>query len=117
MYEGGGGGVKNVGKTDYVIKSECSVILKVNSVKRLFFAVIYYNVQWIKFFIWRKNYIFFSRYLDLSVFHKSTNFKIYDVIIDITAYQKTCFLLFLLNAIKYEVETWWNISITYEQYF
>ena len=32
--------------------------------------------------VWKSN--FFSRYLDLCVFHESTNFKMYDAIIDIT---------------------------------
>ena len=37
-------------------------------------------------FIWKKKKIFFSRYSDFYVFHEFTNFKIYDVIIEITAY-------------------------------
>ena len=36
----GGRGVKNLGKSDYVIISERSFILNVTSAKRLFFAVI-----------------------------------------------------------------------------
>ena len=41
VYKGGrGGGVKNLGKSDYVIISERSFILNVTSAKRLFFAVI-----------------------------------------------------------------------------
>ena len=36
----GGRGVKNQGKSDYVIISECSLILNGTSTKRLFFAVI-----------------------------------------------------------------------------
>ena len=35
-----GKGVKNQGKSDYVIKRERSLILNVTSAKRLFFAVI-----------------------------------------------------------------------------
>ena len=35
------------------------------------------------FFIWRKNYVSFSRYLDFFVFVKSKDFKICDIIIDI----------------------------------
>ena len=35
-----GEGVKNLGKSDYVILSERSLILNVTSAKRLFFAVI-----------------------------------------------------------------------------
>ena len=35
-----GRGVKNLGKSDYVIINERSVILNVTSAKRLFFAVI-----------------------------------------------------------------------------
>ena len=42
--------------------------------------------------------------------------KIYDVIIDITTYKKISFLLFLLNGIEYQDETWGNISVTYEQH-
>ena len=38
------------------------------------------------FFIWRKIDVSFTRYLDFYVFEKPTNFKICDVIIDITAY-------------------------------
>ena len=45
-----------------------------------------FKVQWMKFLTEEKNCISFSRYLDFSVFHESTNFKIYDIIIDITAY-------------------------------
>ena len=63
-----------------------------------------------------KNCNWFSRYLDFFVFHESTNFKIYDVIIDITANHKICFLLFFLNAIEYEDETWSNISLTYKKH-
>ena len=47
------------------------------------------------FFIWRKNYASFSEYLDFCVFDKSTNFKICDVIIDITAHYNVHFRLFL----------------------
>ena len=66
----------------------------------------------ILFFVERRNSILYSKYLDFCVSHESTNFKICDVILDITAYQKICFLLCLLNAIEYQDETWWNISAT-----
>ena len=71
--------------------------IKVTSVKRFFCHNIVFNVQWIKVFVWRKNSNLFSSYLDFCVFHESTNFKNYDVIIDITVYQKYV-LLFLLNV-------------------
>ena len=51
------------------------------------------------------------------VFMNPQTSKSYDVIIDITAYQKISFLLFLLNGTEYQDETYWNISITYEQHF
>ena len=54
----------------------------------------------------KKKCILLSRHLEFCVFHESTNLKIIDVITDITAYQKTCFLLFLLNDIDYQDETW-----------
>ena len=37
-------------------------------------------------FYLKKKFVSFLRYLDFCVFHESANFKIYDVIIDITAY-------------------------------
>ena len=37
------------------------------------------------FFIWRKTDASVSRYLDFSVFGEATNFRICDVVIDITA--------------------------------
>ena len=39
-------------------------------------------------------------------FMNPENFKVYDVIIDITAYQKIRFQLSFLNAIEYQDETW-----------
>ena len=54
------------------------------------------------------HFILKIRFLCFSLIH-----KIYDIIIDITAFWKICFLLLLLNAIEYRGEIWWNISITY----
>ena len=41
------------------------------------------DVQLMNFFIWSKNNVLLSRYLDFFVFVKSTDFKICDVIISI----------------------------------
>ena len=53
------------------------------------------------FFIWRKN-VLFSRYLDFCIFVKSTDFKICDVIIDITTQWKLhlCLYFWILSTIK-----------------
>ena len=51
--------------------------------KSIFFHKVALDVQFMNFFIWRKNNVLFSRYIDFCVFVKSTNFKICDVIIDI----------------------------------
>ena len=47
---------------------------------------------------------------------KSTNFKICDVIIDITAYEKIHFWLFLLNPREYQIDIWSNIHAAYGGY-
>ena len=70
-----------------------------------------FNLQWMKFFIWRKKCVSFPRFLDFSgvflgvflvfCFLRITNFQIYDVMIDITAYFKMNFLFPLLNAFEY----------------
>ena len=58
------------------------------------------------FFIWRKNNVSFSIYLDLCVLEKSTNFKICDVIIGIATKWKLRLCLFLLNPMCYQNEIW-----------
>ena len=68
------------------------------------------------FFIWWKN-VCFSKYLDFSVFVKCTNFKICDVIMNITAKWKLHFCLFLWNSKHYQneirsytsVHSWFNL--------
>ena len=42
------------------------------------------------FFIWRKGNVLFS-YFDFHVFDESTNYEIYDIIIDITEYGSYAF--------------------------
>ena len=41
------------------------------------------DMQFVDFFIWRKNNVLFLRYLKFCVFAKSANFKILDIIIGI----------------------------------
>ena len=50
---------------------------------------------------------------------KSKNIKlqICDAIIDITAYEKLHFWLFLLNPREYQIEIWSNINAAYNGYF
>ena len=60
--------------------------LKVTPTKKLFLLKYTLNVQLIIFFNQQKNFILCSRYLDFCVFQESMNFKICDVIIDITTY-------------------------------
>ena len=50
-------------------------------------------------FLFEKKNVFRSQ-VDICVFHETANSKIYDVITGLTAYQKVCFLLLLLNAIE-----------------
>ena len=57
-------------------------------------------------FIWRKNNVLFSRYLDFCVFEKSIDFKICDVTIDIATQWKLHLRLFLLNPKYYQNEIW-----------
>ena len=45
---------------------------------------------WMDFFIWRKGNVLFS-YFDFRVFDESTNYEIYDIIIDITEYGSYAF--------------------------
>ena len=54
--------------------------------KLLIIDVIIFNVSWIHFFIRRRNKISLSRYFDVCAFEDSANFKICDVIKDITSY-------------------------------
>ena len=51
--------------------------------KTIFCHKVALDAQLMNFFIWNKNNISFSRYLDFRVFVKSTDFKICDVIISI----------------------------------
>ena len=69
------------------------------------------------FFILRKNKLSFSRYLGFEVFVKSTNFKFCYAMIDITAYGKLRFWLFLLSPRQYQIEIWSNVNATYTRYF
>ena len=58
--------------------------VKVISATKLFFChKVALDVQLMNFFIWSKNNIFSTRYLDFCVFMKSTDLKICDVIIGI----------------------------------
>ena len=58
--------------------------LKVTSATKLFFChKVALDVQLMNVFIWSKNNISFTRYLDFCVYVKPTNFKICDVIISI----------------------------------
>ena len=45
------------------------------------------------FLIWRKKDILFSRYLEFCALSEVTNFKIFDVIIDISSLTLSVFLL------------------------
>ena len=73
--------------------------LKVTSI---FCYNVAFKVQLMKFFTWWKNCISCSRYLDFTVFHEYIKFKICDVIMSISAYQKTRFYCFswILFSIK-----------------
>ena len=57
----------------------CNPLRKVTFAKKLFLSI---N----EFYTRGKNYVLFSRYLDFCVFHESANVKVYDFIINITAY-------------------------------
>ena len=54
--------------------------------KTIFCHQVALDAQLMNFFIWNKNNVSFSRYLDFRVFVKSTNFKICDVIISTAAW-------------------------------
>ena len=69
------------------------------------------------FFYSKKNKISFLRYLDFEVFVKSTNSKFCDAIIDVTAYEKLHFWLFLLNHWHYQNEIWSNVNAAYDGFF
>ena len=88
--------------------------LKVASGTKLFFAL---HVKLMKFFIWRKNNVSFSKFLNFCVFMKYTDFKICDVIISIAMQCKLHLCLFLLNSKSYQNETWSNTSVLYDKYF
>ena len=51
--------------------------------KTIFCTKVALDVWLINFFIWRKNHVSFSKYLTFDGFVKSTDFKIWDIIIDI----------------------------------
>ena len=68
-----------------------------------------FDVQLMNFFIWRKNNILFSRYLDFCVFVKSADFDFCDVIISIAAFH--------LNPKYYQDEIWSNNSVVYDKHF
>ena len=70
----------------------------------IFYNKVALNVQWMNFFIWRKNTVSFSRYLDFSVFVKCTDFKICDVIKSIATKWKLHLCLFLLNPKTYQMK-------------
>ena len=65
----------------------------------------------------RKNNVWFSRYLDFCVFGKSTYFKFCDFIIDIAAYWKLHFCLFLLNPKYCQNKISPNTSVSYKKTF
>ena len=67
-------------------RSNISNIKGYPHLKIIFWHNIAFTVRWMKFFIWRKNCISFVSYLHFWVFHESTNYKIYDIVKDITAY-------------------------------
>ena len=69
------------------------------------------------FFILRKNKVSFYRYLDFEVFVRSPNFKFCDAIIDVTAYEKLHFWLFLLNPRQYQNEIWSNAKCSLRRIF
>ena len=69
------------------------------------------------FFIWNKNNVSFSKYLDFCVFVKSRNFEICDVIISIATYRKLHLYLFILNPKSYQNEIWSNTSVLYDKHF
>ena len=61
--------------------------------KNIFYYITGLNVSWMKFFIWMGNNVN-SRYSDYCGFDESTNFKMCDVIIEITLHQKCQGLFF-----------------------
>ena len=65
--------------------------LTVNSARKLFYQITVVDVDWMNFFIWRKN-VSFWRYFNFCLFDESTDFKIFDVIVDINKLQKLHFL-------------------------
>ena len=89
------------------LTSFSQIFLKLTSSNRWFFCFNrVFKVQLIKFFIWRKNGIRFSRYLDICIFHESANLIFYDSMVYIIAYEKISFLFFLLNNKK---KSKWNL--------
>ena len=61
-------------------------------------SIFYHIATTMNFFIWKKYDVLFSRYLDFCVFHESTNFKIFDIVID-RSYTFDYFLK-ILHSIK-----------------
>ena len=54
------------------------------------------------FLIWRKNNVLFSRYLDFCAFVKSRDFKICDIVIDITSSRisTSSYFFWILSTLK-----------------
>ena len=72
------------------------------------------------FFTGGKNFVLLSSYLDFCAFHESANFKIcchHEPYCKLENTLFTLFILFFLNPIWYQGQTWWNISITYNKHF
>ena len=86
-----------ISKLIHLEKNFSNAVLKGYLPTKVFFDVkwpLMYN-QWF-FFIWRKNSVLFSRYLDFSVVVKSTNCKICDVTIDMRIKMKFGLILVYL---------------------
>ena len=70
------------------------------------------------FFLFKKNNVSFSRYLDFCIFVKSTDLKICDAIIGISSQWKLYLCVFLLNLLKYyQIEIWSNTGVLYDELF
>ena len=68
-------------------------------------------------FIFEEKVMFGSLDICIFVLGKSTNFKMLDVNIDIAAYWKLHFCLFLLNPKYYQNEIWSNTNAPYNKHF
>ena len=85
--------------------------------KTIFCHKVVLDAQLMNFYIWDKNNVLFSRYLDFCVYVKSTDFKICDVIICIATQWKLHFCLFLLNPKAYQNEILSTTSVLHGKHF